>query len=311
MKIAVVIGSRADAPGMLAVADSLAEQNVWVFGHRCGPAVDMVFDNDSVKVWKEWPDSDVDAVVLLGDRFEIVQAALEYRNMLLPIAHIHAGEITGQEPDDTYRHIITRMSTWAFVPHETAEQFLTLDKQFGATPWGTKVFNCGSPFITAAAKAERLNVSWPCDGKKVMLCFNPLPEDKTETHQLAQVISQIRIRYPNHICIGPNTDRHRNLLGVENISISHNEYISYMASADVIIGNSSSGLIENSVIGTPYLCVGSRQVGRISGNNVVMVEPQEVMTHDVIIGGKYPDAVYGEADSADRIAKMLIGEIKK
>ena len=349
MKIAIVIGSRADAPGQIAIANALAERGVEIEVHVTGEVYDESGDEhtrDSIPDWLQdsfpeyafdgwgcdanhfwrtyspWKDSPScpDVGVLLGDRYEIVKTALDYRQAQVPIAHIHAGELTGQEPDDTYRDVISRMATWRFCPHTMAMR--ELDNGLAGCEWYNcnATFNCGSPFITSAHNTELIDVEWPKgDGPKVFVAFNPLPESLEETKSIEKAIGGIwgNVDPFRTVSIEPNSDRHRGSLEpwawdtMLHNSLTHQEYLSYVATADVIVGNTSAGLIEATVWGTPYVCVGSRQKHRVAGENVIKCEPSEMLEkiEEALKMGRKPNNAYGDKDSAGKIADTLIKEL--
>ena len=309
MIIACVIGSRADIHGVAPILMALDSRGINTVIHEVPPLV---------REQRNMPADNADAVVLLGDREEIASVAVEYRGQNIPICHIHAGEISGQEPDDTYRDVISRMSKLLFVPHKSAHRRAV---SIANETLGVKVFNCGSPFITSAYNTELVPVEWPKgDGKKVFVAFNPLPENKAEStaigHALYGVVNSSNYRF---VTISPNTDRHWGTVMVSGRdmasrkSLSHAKYLSYMASADVIIGNTSAGCVEGCYFGTPYLCVGSRQFCREYGPHVRWCKPKDmgVMLEETLKMDKIPSDTFGKPDSADRIAETLMNEVKK
>lgn len=325
MNISVIIGSRADLPGQMAIADAL-KGKADVFVRPVGPALqDKIIPPSAFN-----PDGKVDCVVLLGDRYEIAKEALHQREIGNPIAHIHAGEMTGQEPDDTYRDVISRMSRWCFVPQTNGYTALAGIGLFGnkhdVFQYRIKCFRCGSPFITSAANAQLVNTAslWPLgDGPKIFACFNPLPENHAETIGIATALRLLQKENPEYrfVVISPNTDRHRDVIRESwnyakraNCidSVSHEEYLSLMRDCDIMIGNSSAGLIEGSYFGVPYVCVGSRQQFREKGSHVLHCQSRAMARYisKALRMGRKPNESYGGTDSAERIASTLIREIE-
>lgn len=302
MIISCYRGSRADTPGIDAIAEALTARGVAVTAHDF---YGIAYENNKP-----------DAVVILGDRQECAAEAVLCRGANVPIAHIHAGEISGQEPDDTYRNVISHMSKWLFAPH---------DNCYPCKPpsYVKKIFVLGSPFITSAHNTELVDVKWPDgEGKKVFVAFNPLPENPAETEEMSDKLYSLL--YANNyrfVAISPNTDRHADRILVdhhtENVtpvtSLTHAEYLSYMASADAIIGNSSSMIIEASVYGTPAVSVGSRQFCREHPPHVRWCRPKDMgdMLLEALAMEKIPSEVYGTKDSAGLIAEAIIEEVGK
>jgi len=311
MKIAIVIGSRADAPGQIAIANALAERGAEV-GIVPVSDLDISMFGDIPMFGSDFPEG-LNAVVVLGDREEVALATVAYRGQNIKIAHIHAGEITGQEPDDTYRDVISRMATWLFVPHNP--EWTTFQ------PYRTynHVFNCGSPFITSVHNTELTEIIWPSGGPHIFVAFNPLPEKPEENAEIMKHLCiALKDQQSVHV-IAPNTDRGnedmRQAFGVYGVheNVSHADYLSFIATADVVVGNTSAGLIEGSYFGTPYVCVGSRQKYRVAGENVIKCEPSEMAEkiEEALAMGRKPNNAYGTKDSARLIAETLIDEVEK
>lgn len=290
MKISCVTGSRADRRGMSAIEGALRDRGVDVLEMCAG---------DDVA-------TDAAACVVIGDRFEMAQTALEYHESMIDIAHIHAGELTGQEPDDTYRGVISTLSRWLFT---MGHRYLD----------GRPVaFNCGSPYITAAHNTPISSPYWgEGDGKKVFVAFNPLPRNPDETKDIADDLAALyRDNDYRFVTIAPNTDRHREMFdctpGIVHEWLSPAGYLSYLASADAIVGNTSAGLIENCVYGTPYVCVGSRQMYRKHPPHTIRCEPHRMQEYLLLAlkMKRQPSDTYGKPESAGIIADTLIKEIE-
>lgn len=285
MKISCFIGSRADEAGMMAI-----------HGHLPNDIRRLVTSEDDME----------GIAVLIGDRYEVARCALYCREQLIPIAHVHAGDVTGQEPDDTYREVITRLATWRFCANSQAA------KQLQIKGYRANAYISGSPYISSVVMTNISNVIWP-EGKRIFVCCNPLPESESETAAIASAL----LKLPEHgyVTLAANTDRYAWLIntaakkmGEFHDRISHEEYLGYMQSADVIIGNTSAGLIENSFFGTPYICVGSRQAGRVGGEHVIWCEKIDRLgdcLEYALEQPKRPGNSYGDEHGALRIARML------
>ena len=152
----------------------------------------------------------------------------------------------------------------------------------------------------------------------MFVAFNPLPEDEDETILIASTMIDLWGSAYRFVIINPNTDRFAHRLeigchdGMYHKSLTHQEYLSYLAGADVVVGNTSSGLIEGSVYGTPYVCVGSRQQYRVHGEHVLHRKPAEIegAIMEALEMEKRPNNSYGDKDSANKIAETLCQEIQ-
>jgi UDP-N-acetylglucosamine 2-epimerase (non-hydrolysing)/GDP/UDP-N,N'-diacetylbacillosamine 2-epimerase (hydrolysing) len=206
-----------------------------------------------------------DVVVLLGDRYEILAAAQAALILDIPVAHIHGGEITSGAFDDNIRHAITKMSSLHFV---AAEDYARRVVQLGEQP--SSVFNVGSLGVENALASELMN-------------------------KIDQVLSALEnFSYCTIVFTGVNADpgnaevstriakfvqRDPKLRSL-HASLGQNKYLSLLNLCDVVIGNSSSGIIEAPAFGKPTINIGNRQDGRLRANSIidVGVTKQEIQT---------------------------------
>jgi len=232
-----------------------------------------------------------DVIVLLGDRFEMLAAAQAAMVAGVPIAHLHGGESTEGLIDEAIRHAVTKMAHLHFV---AAEPYRRRVIQMGESP--ERVFNVGAIGLdhlkrttllsTAELEAELdLGLSSPV----FLVTHHPetlVPEDQTAgLRELLEALdgfpdAKVVITYPN-------ADTHgRTLIPmIEEFavarpgrvkavrSLGQQRYLSLLRAADVVVGNSSSGIIEAPSVQTPTVNVGSRQAGRLRADSVLDVEP--------------------------------------
>ncbi|ONH56701.1 UDP-N-acetylglucosamine 2-epimerase (non-hydrolysing) [Pseudomonas cedrina] len=230
-------------------------------------------------------------LIVLGDRFEalaIVQAALI---MKIPVAHLHGGEITEGAYDDAIRHAITKMAFFHFVATEPYRQRVI---QMGEAP--ERVFNAGAVGLDHLFRSPRMtqeelsqSLEFTLDGPLLLVTYHPvtlLEEDPTQSFQaLLSALDQ----FPGHkvIITYPNADNggraiiplleeyaQRNPERVKAIpSLGFRRYLSVVALADAVIGNSSSGIIEVPAFRVPTVNIGARQNGRLSSASVINCAP--------------------------------------
>ncbi|MBX5437704.1 MAG: UDP-N-acetylglucosamine 2-epimerase (hydrolyzing) [Alicyclobacillaceae bacterium] len=228
-----------------------------------------------------------DVVVLLGDRFEALAAAQTAMMMRIPIAHIHGGERSEGVVDEAIRHSITKMAHYHFV---AAEPYRRRVIQLGEHP--DRVFNVGAPGLDHIRRMDLLNRSdlerelgWELGDRTFLVTYHPvtlLSEDPEQTAE--EILGALDAFEDAHVIITmPNADaggrsvarlfrayadrRHDRVLAVT--SLGQRRYLSAMKLADVVIGNSSSGLIEAPFLGTPTVNVGNRQAGRLRAASVI------------------------------------------
>lgn len=228
-----------------------------------------------------------DLVVLLGDRFEILAAAQAAMLMRIPIAHIHGGEISEGAIDDSIRHAITKMSSLHFV---AADDYRRRVVQLGEDP--ARVFAVGAPGLDAL---QRLTLLSPDDTatrigltlRQPTFLVTYHPATLGDTDPVASVNALLRAldRFPDATTVltKPNADAagrgiaaaldawaatRKDRVAVHT-SLGHLGYLSAMHLADVVIGNSSSGLIEAPAMRVATVNIGPRQDGRLKGPSVI------------------------------------------
>jgi UDP-hydrolysing UDP-N-acetyl-D-glucosamine 2-epimerase len=229
----------------------------------------------------------LDLLVLLGDRLEMLAAATAALPFALPVAHIHGGEITEGAIDEQARHAITKLAHLHFA---AAEPYARRILQMGEEPW--RVHCVGAPGLDRLAAratlpraeiAARLGLA--LRRPTLLVTFHPVTLEHADTARqvdelaaaLAAVDGDVVISYP-----GADT-AHRAI--VERwtalassrpgtrlaASLGEDVYASLLREADVMVGNSSSGIIEAGSFALPVVNVGTRQQGRLRGPNVVDV----------------------------------------
>ena len=228
-----------------------------------------------------------DIVLVLGDRFEILGAAEAALMLNIPLAHIHGGEVTEAAVDDAIRHAITKMARLHFC---AAEPYAKRLRQLGEDP--AHIHLVGAPgldhldtltCLSRDALAADLGIALPTPLFVVTHHPVTLQLDRGAAEITAVVDALNQFDTATMVFTGVNSDPGyslvRNALNafaskdkkrrcvVE--SLGYKRYLSLLAIADVVIGNSSSGLIEAPAIGVPTVNVGDRQKGRLRGPLVI------------------------------------------
>ncbi|MFC3853380.1 UDP-N-acetylglucosamine 2-epimerase [Salinispirillum marinum] len=228
-----------------------------------------------------------DALVLLGDRFEALAMAQTALIMGVPIVHLHGGEVTEGAYDDAIRHSITKMASLHCVAAEPYRQRVI---QLGEDP--AQVHTVGTvglehlkrtPLLARNDLSADLGFDLTRDYCLVTL--------HSETHALAQTrreldaLIEALADYPdiNVLWTYPNADQGAQVI-IDTIltlqqelperykvvvNLGSQRYLSAMAGARAVLGNSSSGLIEAPALGKPTLNIGGRQQGRLLADSVV------------------------------------------
>jgi UDP-N-acetylglucosamine 2-epimerase (non-hydrolysing) len=227
-----------------------------------------------------------DLVVILGDRYEMLAAASACAMLSVPIAHIHGGEVTEGALDESIRHAITKLSYWHFA---TAEPYAQRIIQMGENP--SHVFTVGAPGIDNIAKLpllsrERLEqeLGIPLQSPVLLLTYHPETLCPTPPQaQLAEVLAALgAFPHATLLVTGANADSGGRAINAVLSQFTHVRphtvfrpslgsllYLSAMKHCDVVVGNSSSGMIETPSMGGVTVNIGDRQKGRLRTPNVI------------------------------------------
>jgi len=273
-----------------------------------------------------------DMVVILGDRFEMLAAAQTALLLGIPIAHIHGGEITTGAVDDSIRHAITKMATLHFT---ATEAFRRRVIQMGEPPH--RVFNVGAPGLEHLHRTTLLNrkqlsdaLGFDAGSPLFLVTIHPVtrgPEDsRTMVNELCRALeafpeARVIWTFPNADAGGQTLRRiierwaadrsHRVLL---TPSLGQQRYLSALKLADVVIGNSSSGIIEAPAAGTPTVNIGSRQEGRPLAPSIISCKAERKSIAAAIVRAstdgfrrqaRQADPPYGRGNSAAAILQRL------
>jgi len=273
-----------------------------------------------------------DIVVLLGDRYEILGAAIASVISRIPIAHIHGGESTEGAMDESFRHAITKMS----LLHLTCSQDYTKRViQLGENP--KTVFNAGALGIDniknlRLISKERLEKELKLKFKKrnLLVTFHPVTlENNTSGKQFGNLLSVLsEIKDALIIFTKANSDTDGRIINsmIEGYVRSHPKdskvfasmgqlsYLSTMNLVDAVVGNSSSGIIEAPAFKVGAINIGDRQRGRIRAKNIIDCDPsraaikkafKELFSSDFQRTLKLTKNPYGEGKAAKRIKNIL------
>jgi UDP-hydrolysing UDP-N-acetyl-D-glucosamine 2-epimerase len=242
---------------------------------------------------------DPDILILAGDRYEAFTIAIASFYMNIPIAHIFGGDLSqGGHLDDSIRHSITKLSHIHFTSNEDSHRRVLA---LGEEPW--RVFNVGSLSIDNMvageyARPEELFSEFEINTNMPIVLFTQHPvttesEDaysqvKESLEAMKELGYQTIITYP---CMD-NGSQHiiRAIHEYEDLSnfriiksLGWKRYLGFLNIASVVVGNSSSGLMETPYFKVPCVNVGTRQAGRFRSSNVVDVNYNKKEIKDAII----------------------------
>ena len=225
-----------------------------------------------------------DISIILGDRYEVHNFGLCCYILGIPIAHIHGGEITSGSFDDGFRHSLSKLSNLHFVSHlEHKKRLINL----GENP--KFIYNYGSPAaenVKKIKKSKKLDINLINKFKKNLITVTYHPQTNKKLGEDLDVLKNIfRLiklnKQYNFIFTNSNSDpgglklinkinnfcnKNSNCFNAK--SLGHENYLILIKHSKLIIGNSSSGIIEGSTLQVPFLNIGDRQKGRLKSNNV-------------------------------------------
>jgi GDP/UDP-N,N'-diacetylbacillosamine 2-epimerase (hydrolysing) len=235
-----------------------------------------------------------DWTVILGDRFEVFAAATAAYMKKIPIAHLHGGEVTAGATDEALRHSITKMSSLHFT---STEEYRKRVLQLGED--NDCVFNVGAigldniQNLSLLGKKElekALNIS--LNGELVLVTFHPVTLDTFSSEdQMKELLDALTSFERGQIIFTmPNADAGGRIIRTmikqyvsDHVmtatafdSLGQVKYLSLMQHSSVIVGNSSSGIIEAPGFGKPSINIGDRQKGRIAADSVIQCEPVKI-----------------------------------
>ncbi|MDN3401225.1 UDP-N-acetylglucosamine 2-epimerase [Pseudoalteromonas sp. APC 3213] len=228
-----------------------------------------------------------DALVILGDRFEALAAAQTAMILRIPILHLHGGEITEGAYDDAIRHAITKLS---YLHGTSTEEYRQRVIQLGEVP--ERVKNIGAIGLDHLARSDFMSVNeignslnFNLKQPYFLVTYHPVtlgeepPEqsftalldalDEFKDHQviltypnaddggrrIIPILEDYAKQHPNRVCAIP--------------SLGQKRYLSTVKNAAVVIGNSSSGIIEVPAFDVPTVNIGVRQKGRLAAKSVL------------------------------------------
>ena len=270
-----------------------------------------------------------DIILLLGDRGEMLAGAIVGAYLNIPTAHLHGGEITSTV-DEYARHAITKLVNIHLPATEkSAERIIKM----GENP--DNVFVVGAPGLDhilneKLVDPESISVKYNLDLNEpiIILVQHPvtLESDKaiSKARMALEAIVELKIKT---IIIYPNADaggrkiielinEYENLYFIDSYkSIPSIDYLGLMSIASVIVGNSSSGIIEAPSFKLPAVNIGSRQEGREKAINVIDVDYDKEKIKSAILKAindkEFKDTLndlknpYGDGKTGKRVVDIL------
>lgn len=272
-----------------------------------------------------------DLLLLCGDRFEIYAVAKAAFSLGIRIAHISGGDITEGAMDDYYRNEITKMSVLHFPGNEESRRRIILMGKNSKT-----VFNVGEPGIENIVNIKKINrkklsnkLSFDLTKDYAVVTCHPETIGKRNIkNDMKEIINSLNSFDMNYIICKSNADaggiqinkiwekeskKHNNWLFVSNLDTE--TFINCLRNSKMIIGNSSSGILEAPTIGIPTVNIGNRQKGRMMADSVIACDYKEPdITKAIKKALKLNNKkyyLYGNGKTSDKIIKYLLSYLRK
>ncbi len=265
-----------------------------------------------------------DAVLLLGDRGEMLAGAIAAIHLNIPIVHVHGGERSGTV-DEPVRHAISKLAHYHFTATEAARARLI---RMGEQP--AHVMVTGAPGLDGLTDLPLRPRATLCaelglDAMRplALIIYHPVVQTaEAAGREMAELLAAVHAAKVQAICLTPNSDAgHQSIR--DEISryaaaadfrvVTHfprADYLSWLAAADILVGNSSSGIIEAASFGLPVINVGDRQRDRERNTNTLDVAVERAAIHaalaGALAGGRQPHRnIYGDGQAGRRIVELL------
>ena len=272
-----------------------------------------------------------DLLLVLGDRYEILSVTSAALVARIPVAHLHGGEATEGSIDEAIRHSITKMSHIHFVASNEYQKRVI---QLGEQP--DTVFNVGGLGIDNIQKLNLLDkkeleqsLDFKLRKRNFLITFHPVTlESNTSQEQMNQLLESLSsFKETGFIFTMPNSDTHGRVLfsmikkfvqknsnAKSFTSLGQLRYLSCIQHIDLIIGNSSSGIIEAPSFKKPTINIGDRQKGRIRAASIIDCDPEiesiinsikKALSFDFQESIKKTINPYGNGGASAKIVKIL------
>lgn len=252
----------------------------------------MALSSQISQLLKYWSHDRPDMVLLLGDRGEMLAGAIAAVHLGIHIGHLHGGERSGTL-DESFRHAISKLSHYHFVATSESSSRLS---EMGEDP--DKIFTIGAPGLVGISPYIRKNSSTDSllsfygfnEGRlSALLLFHPVVQERSQSvQQIHSIITALLKHNFSILVLKPNSDAGGK--SIENYlssltdnpqitlltHLARSEYCRLLSEVDLLVGNSSSGIIESASFGVPCLNVGSRQNMRQRNLNTV-----DCLTYDI------------------------------
>ena len=289
-----------------------------------GSQMSIALGDQIIGITKVLEANEPDVILLLGDRGEMLAGAIVGIHLNIPVVHIHGGELSGTV-DESIRHAISKMSHYHFTATNNSKSRLIKMGELS-----DNIFVIGAPGLdeistTTLIPEEALFSQYNIDSNRpfMLLLFHPVVQHVNDIRgQIVTVIESLISFDMQILALMPNADagggviastlkeyKEKNKIQITT-HVTRKIFLSLVSSADVLVGNSSSGIIEAASLGTPVVNIGGRQNLRERSNNVVdvSIEKSQIINginKAILLNKSLFKNVYGDGKSSKRIVNLL------
>lgn len=271
----------------------------------------------------------LDALLLVGDRYETLAAAMVATVQRIPLVHLHGGEETEGAFDNAIRHSITKLAHLHLTSHPAYAARVIAMGEDPAT-----VHVVGAPGLdnlrrSDLATREELeqHLGLPLIAPVVVVTVHPTTLGAVVDAEVEAVCQAMDALPATYVITLPNSDPGNELLRerlleqatrkgtVAVTALGERRYWALLSIADAMLGNSSSGVIEAPALALPAVNVGDRQKGRLRSAAIIDVRPEAVAVRDalrtVLASGfretlRAVPPLFGYGDAATEIGRLLL-----
>ncbi|MDF1734453.1 MAG: UDP-N-acetylglucosamine 2-epimerase [Minwuia sp.] len=270
-----------------------------------------------------------DMVLLLGDRGEMLAGAIGALHLGCATVHVHGGERSGTV-DEPVRHAISKLAHFHLTATEQAAARL---RRMGEDDW--RIRTVGAPGLDDLASRDVVNraelaqdAGFDAARPIAVAVFHPVVQDGADAARQMQIMLDSLLAVEVQVlALAPNADAGGSGIAevMQRVGAAHPDqvrlighlprgrYLAWLAAADLLIGNSSSGIIESASLGIPCVNLGDRQMARDRNANVIDVPTigADAVTAAIATalqqGRQDWPNIWGDGNSAPRIAEFLSG----
>lgn len=270
-----------------------------------------------------------DLMLLIADRYEMLAPANVALTMRIPIAHIEGGDVSEGAIDDAVRNALTKMSHIHFTPTKLAKQRVLA---MGEEPW--RVHLSGAPSLDHLRRSNIPNLDeisqqfeLDKDKKLIVIAYHPVTMYKDSTKEQDELFKALSNRKEKIVFCFPNADAgsHKIMHKAKEFCQQHNNaqiytnlpaqtYWGLLKQADLMVGNSSSGIMETPSLQLPAINIGIRQKGREQSENIIDVKPENIAIDKAIekaFSSEFIQSLdklinpYGDGYASEKIVSVL------